>query len=201
MLDKIDTWLYERLRKIQHNNAPIPVHAYGPDREKGEFTPPCIAFERMYIRIDGIKARPTSEVPVAQEETTTIIVPSRMTQGEPESRVGPVRYTIKPYPTPVTVFYLVHALASKLNHANNLQLGLLQAFPPGYQPKINNQYPVVMVSDIENMDQLDDSLFESIVSLSVGSMWIDRLEGYEVDSIRFIDFDVDVENDSESEGI
>ena len=201
MLDKIDTWLYERLRKIQHNNAPIPVHAYGPDREKGEFKPPCIAFERMYIRIDSNKARPTSEVPVAQAETTTIVVPSRMTLGPPENRVGPVRYTIKPYPTPVTVFYHVHAFASKLNHANNLQLGLIQAFPPGYQPNIENQYPLVMVGDIENMDQLDAPLFESVISLSVGSIWIDRLEGYDVDSIRIVDFDVEVENDTESEGI
>jgi hypothetical protein len=124
-----------------------------------------------------------------------------MVLGPPESRVGPVKYTIKPYPTPITIFYHVHSLASKKLHANNLQLGLIQAFPPGYQPNIEGQYPLVMVSDIENMDQLDAPLFESVISLSVGSIWIDRLDGYDVDSIRFIDFETEVENESESEGI
>jgi hypothetical protein len=201
MLQAVDTWLYNRLRKIQHNNAPIPVHSYGPDREKGEFEPPCLAFSRMYIRIDMERAHPTVEVPVAQAAQTTITVPPQMIHDTGVTLTGPVKYTIKPYPTPITVFYRVHALGSKKSHADSLQLGLLQAFPPGYQPEISDQYPLVLVSDIENIDQLDAPLFESVISLSVGTLWIDRLEGYDVDSIRFIDFETSVEDESEYEGI
>lgn len=194
ILDQIDTWLYGRLRQILFNGAPIVVHAYGPDRDKGEFEPPCIAFERMYIRIDTIRARPTIEVPVADPLSTTINVPPQMALKTGVTLSGPVSYTIKPYPTPVTVFYHVYALATKKNHADRLQLGLIQAFPPGYQPNIGGQYPLIMVSDIENIDQLDAPVFESTISLSVGSVWIDRLEEYESPSIGVIDFGISSED-------
>lgn len=198
ILDQIDTWLYGRLRQILFNKAPITVHAYGPDREKGEFEPPCLAFQRMYIRIDMGRARPTIEVPVADVGSMNINVPPQMSHEIGTTLAGPVSYTIKPYPTPVTVFYHVYALAVKKIHADRLQLGLIQAFPPGYQPSIGGQYPLVLVSDIENMDQLEAPLFESSISLSVGSVWVDRLEAYDVPSIGTIEFHTSTEDEPDA---
>lgn len=195
MLETLDKWLETRLGKITHNDVPVKVYKYWPNREKGEERFPCFAFERMYVRPDLTRARPAIEIAIPSEEETTIQVPIQMTRSISTPKTGPVRYTIRQFPTPITVFYHVHALATRKHHADQLQLGLLQAFPPGYSPTISGQHPLVCIGDVENMDDLDVPLFAAITSLSVGVIWIDRLESYEVPSIQEVDFVIEPEDD------
>lgn len=197
MLDTLDTWMFNRLSKILHNGVPMKVYSYWPEREKGETQFPCLAFSRMYIRVDSHRARPAIEIAVASAAEMTIDVPPQMALATGVTATGPASYTIKPFPTPITVFYHVHALATKKSHADQLQLGLLQAFPPGLSPTIEGQHPVVITGDIENMDELDVPLFAAVTSLSIGTVWVDRLEAYDTASIQEIFFDIEPENTDE----
>lgn len=198
MLDTLDTWMFNRLSKILHNGNPVKVYQYWPDREKGKTEYPCLAFERMYFRTLSDAARPNIERAIPSETEVTIDVPPQMSHEVGTTKTGPAGYTITPYPTPIQVFYHVHAMATRKTHASQLQLGLIQAFPPGYTAAVGGQHPVVVIGDIENMDELDVPLFSGICSLSIGPLWIDRLEAYDVSSIQEIVFSTEPDD---TEGI
>jgi hypothetical protein len=71
---------------------------------------------------------------------------------------------------------------------------VLQAFPPGYQPNIGNQYPSFIHGKPINRDILHIPLFRTTYIIGVLGYFIERLENYTVKPIADLLFDKQVVN-------
>lgn len=176
MFEIVEEFIYQRLRRIAHNDRPIAVYRYEPHREKGKPEYPCIAFERSRYDIDYSRARPDGIIFEPSEELNIIrLNPLQTGSGAFEERTGPAYYRVKPYPVAINIFYYLNVLATEKDHADYLQLMLVQAFPPGYMPDIAGQSPLMSLSRIESRDDLSVPLFEVDCVLAVEGIWIERI--------------------------
>lgn len=170
------------------------VYRYEPHRDKGKPEYPCISFERARFDIDYSRARPEGIVFEPSEERSVInLNPSQSGTGEYEQREGPDSYRIKPYPVAINIFYYLSALATEKEHADYIQIMLLQAFPPGLMPNIAGQSPLLSLSQIESRDELAVPMFEIDCVLAVEGIWVERIVPKQtVPSIKGFGFEFDV---------
>lgn len=176
MFDIVEEYIYQRLRRIIHNDRPIMVYRYEPHRDKGNPEYPCISFERARFDIDYTRAKPEGIYFEGSERLSVIRLNPLQSGGAGyEEREGPDYYTIKPYPTPINIFYYLSCYATEKSHADYMQMMMLQAFPPGFMPDIAGQTPLMSLSQIEGHDDLSVPMFEVDCVLSVEGIWVERL--------------------------
>jgi len=183
MLALVDTHIATRLGKITLANVSMKHYDYEPDREKGTTQYPHTWFSRLYFKEDLSRARPNHEQFTPNEETETLIFTPVQAMGGPTELTGPVSWTRKPYPTPIQVVYEIGASATNKTHWNQLEPMVIQAFPVGYQPNINSQYPLFIKTSPHNLDERDKPLFSISFLMWVHDVWIDRFEEYTSPSI------------------
>jgi hypothetical protein len=192
MLELVDTYIENRLKKIKYNGASIPVYGYLPEREKGATTYPCLAYVRHEITIRDHDMRPDAETWDAGAGDTYTDDPILHDGAANDEHVhGVEHYTRKPFPTPVDVLYEILTIATKQTHNNYLTEKIFQAFPPGHTALIGDCYALFNHGKTINGDELDIPLYKSSFLLDVTDLWIERLESEEHKSIKTIDFDTE----------
>jgi len=190
MLELLDDHIKQRLEIVLHEGNPVKVFDYLPERELDEAEYPCYAFQQHELEIQAGDARPNCELFIPSQTTEEIEVQDYLGGGNLE---GPDGYTWKPYPTPVSVIYEVQARATTRLHAKKLQEGILQAFPPGYQPEINGQPILFVYGRPIYMDSLDKPEYCIAFILTLHDVWIDRAEFAAFKPIKTINFDMESE--------
>ena len=200
MFEIVEEYIYQRLRRIIHNDRPITVYRYEPHRDKGNPEYPCISFERARFDIDYTRAKPDGIYFEACERLSVInLNPSQSVRGEFEERHGPDCYTIKAYPMPINIFYYLTCYATEKSHADYIQMSLPQAFPQGFMPDIGGQSPLMSLSQIEGRDDLSVPMFEVDCVLSVEGIWVERLVPRRtVPAIRVPELHMDVSGTNQS---
>ena len=179
MIELVDKHIVGQLERIERypdpNGQPevMKVHPYEPDRDKGDSVYPCWVLQRLYYRIDKTRARPTHRVWTPSEEVQTIKLTPVQAMGGPAEFTGPVSWVEKPYPIPTNWVYEIRLLATQKGQIDVLEPMIIPAFPVGYQPNIDGQYPLFDLGDGHNLDQLEIPLFERRWLLTVGEIWME----------------------------
>jgi hypothetical protein len=189
MIADIDQYIENRLKKIQFNSADLPVYSYIPSQERGKTPYPCAVYLRQDMTIREVDKRPDEKLRTPSDVLATVDVPFDMGGG---TLTGPESYTLKPYSTPIDIFYEIAALATSKSDNTYLLTMLLQAFPPGHQAKIGNYYPLFIHGDIIVSDQLELPLYRTSFVLQVTDIWLERMESEEVPSIQIIDHQTEI---------
>lgn len=182
MIEEVDNFIVDRLSLIQIDDEPIAVYAYEPTRDRDEIEYPCITVLRMEHSVAHNMKKFGIEVFEPSEEKTVYYT-------EEGAHVVNSSYTVRPYPTPIDIKYLIDVMSTDKPTADFLLHMVLQAFPPGYQPKIGNQYPSFIYGKPVNMDVLHIPLFRTVYILGVLGFFVDRLEHYTVKPIADLLFD------------
>lgn len=176
MFEIVEEYIYQRLRRIIHNDRPIMVYRYEPHRDKGMPEYPCISFERSRFDIDYTRSRPGGIIFEPSDRLSVIsLTPAQACSSGRKEMEGPDYYTIKPYPVPLNIFYYIACYATQKAHADYVQIMLAQAFPPGFMPDIGGQAPLMSLSQVENRDDLSIPMFEVDCVLSVEGIWVERI--------------------------
>lgn len=176
-LVEIDDIIKERLGLIKLSLTSIKVYPYIPDREKGDTVYPCVAFQRLQHHIINSFRRPGQSIFIPSVEQQTIEIDRMMGGG---TVTGPVGYIRKPYPTPVTVTYEIHTLATRKDHAEYLLAAMLSAIPHDYTPQCSDmQTPQFVFDRPINLDDLVKPEFRTSYLYDVTPVWIDRLEAWD----------------------
>lgn len=186
----IEDFIEARLQKIIHNNEPLRVLRYGPDRDKGKTRYPLVTFERIRYDIDYTRAAPDFTYFEPSVETETIQLEDWQARGGEKERTGPVSYAVKKYPIPVNLFYYLNSFSSDKDQSDFLQFHIMQAFPPAYMPEISGQNPMFSLSQMDSHDDMAIPLFEAGGVLSVEGVWMERLSNETVAPIKTINWEV-----------
>jgi hypothetical protein len=189
MIELIDQHIADRLSLIKFGDTPVTVYPYIPFREHDKTSYPSIAFQRHGFDVDirSGNTRPNCDLFIPNSEQITVDITPEQTFDE-QAKTGPVSYTKKPFPTPITLHYEIQTLSTEKTHADRLVEFIVQSFPPGYMTTISGQSPLFIQEKPLNLDDLSIPLFKTSFVLSVADLWLDRLEAEEIPSIQRIDW-------------
>lgn len=188
MIEEVDNFIVSRLSLIKIDGEPVKVFAYEPTRDRGDAEFPCITVLRMEHTINNSMKRFGIE---EFESSTEVQVYQKPGGG---SYIGPDHFTVRPYPTPIDIKYMLDVMSTDKSTADFLLHMMFQAFPPGYQPKIGNQYPLFIYGKPVNRDVLHIPMFRTTYMMGVLGFMLDRLESYEVKPMADILFDKQINN-------
>ena len=183
MLELIHQHIIGRLQRITTDGNPLKVFPYDASRDKGESEYPSADVIFLYVAPDHKSERPCHEIFIPSDEQGSVEYTPIQAMGGGSTVTGPVRYTVKPFPTPVKAVFEVTLDATVVSHIHALRERIFQAFPPGYQPNIGGYYPIFTLDKPTNHDELEKPLFRTTFLLHVSDVYLDRLESYQVSAI------------------
>jgi|GEM_PF-5070903 len=183
----LENKITERLALIKLAGVAVKVYPYIPGREKGEVEPPCIGWQRLGHHEIKEDRRASEWLFVPSEEEITTELPRSMGGGEV---TGPASYTRKPYPTPLSIPYEFHVMATNRTHSDFLLQAMYSVIPPDYSPLLDGQSPMFVHDKPINLDDLSIPEFRTSFVYDVRPVWIDRLTSWPNASITTIDLTI-----------
>ena len=171
----------------------LKVYAPGPERAQGVTIFPCVAISRTKVMLAAANARPCCELVTPSDEQISVQLPPQLGGGLVS---GPDHYTVRPYPTPITVLYQVDLRATVDVQAEALQRICLQALPPGYQPTIEGYAVTFQLLEIQDLDDLAKPQYWTAVRYWVHDIWVERFDSYQVPSITGVNLQRELGEDN-----
>lgn len=188
MIENIDAYIVNRLRLIKINGNPIKVFEYASIKDRGEFQFPCMSVSRLEVVGNPLDKRFGIEVFEPSTEKQVVQI------WDGTYHIIPKEYTARPFPTPVDVRYLVDAYSTNKEQHDAITELYLQAFYPGFQPHVEDQWPLFLNGKPVSRDALYIPVFRTTYILVVTNLWLKRLENYTTKPMSSVIFDVPSEN-------
>lgn len=183
MIEAVDEYILNQLRKIKFGGESIPVYGYDWERNYGKAKSPSIAVVK-YADYSIVKkyVKPNETYFVPTEEQIDVEVETNLGV---TTLTGPRGYDIFPYPIQIELFYQIELISTLKRHISKLIPLLLAVLPPGSQPLINGKH-VVIYTDGEpiNMDEPENPLFRTIQRYTVADVIIEQKAIQRISSIR-----------------
>jgi len=193
ILASIDTFIVNRLKKIKINNQNPVVYGPGDARAFGEAVFPCFAVSRVSpLQVDMAQYNHFIDVFVANDTDGRYVVPEEGIYQQwllDHERIigGASSWTRRKMQIPVSIDYQVDVLATKLEHRDYLELGLIEALPAFYRATIEGQNVIFRKDgDPVLLDAVDAPLFRAAYRYEASNIWLQRTPSFETSSITNI---------------
>jgi len=193
ILASIDTFIVNRLKKIKVNNQDPTVYGPGDARAFGETVFPCFAVSRISpLYVDMAQYNHFTDVFVANDTNGRYVVPEEgiyrqwiLDHGQIIG--GTSSWTRRKMQIPVLIDYQIDVLATKIEHRDYLELGLVEALPAFYRATIEGQNVIFRKDgDPVLLDAVDTPLFRTAHRYEVSNIWLQRTPYFETSSITGI---------------
>jgi len=190
MISDIDDYLVGQLEKITLNGESIRVLLDYPEREHGKAIYPCIAIVRQGPRVDLDNTRGGCVVSIPSTETDSVVF-------EGDTFTGPVEWTEKPYPVPITVAYDIVVYATTKSHCNYLFEAIYKVIPPHSGAEVDGQNPYFIWDKVTPFGDTDLPIYGLNFVLNVTDIFIERIEELIIPSATNIDFEAIAEEQTQ----
>lgn len=181
MISELDSFIVNRLRKIQFDGSPIKVLVDYPERDTGKASYPCIAVIRQEPSVYSHNSRFSLNVWIPSETETS-------TDYEGETYSGPDSFTVKPYPVAICVPYEITIFTTQRNHADYLFEAVYKVLPPHTSARIAGQDPFFLYSRSHTFGDLDLPLYGMVFEVEVRDIYVERYESMTIPSLKSITF-------------
>jgi hypothetical protein len=188
IITDIDNFIVDRLEKIKFNQEPITVYSYKPSRDKGQLEFPSLSVLRLEHNVSVQNRR------FGIDDFTPSVEKKVVQNPGGGFAIVPDHFIRRPFPTPIDIKYAIDTFSTDKEQSDWLLYMMLQAFPPGYQPKISNQYPSFVMGKPVNRDELAIPLFRTTYVIGVLCVWVERIEHYNDAPLSDMDIDFHFEN-------